>query len=85
MATEANSTIEQKEVASTLSTADNSIVENNSAHDEDANAPATSNEKEEPETPGSDLDDQTVYPPMMTKVAVGIGLAFAIFLVYPLS
>ena len=80
MASEAISTIEKKEPPSTLTTADNSIAEKILIPE----ALATKLDNE-PEAPGSGVEDETQYPAMITRIAVGIGLALTFFLVLPLT
>ena len=66
-------------------TAQNSVLEKTptpvpSVHSDDKENKDAKDAKETQEEP---LDDEAKYPPMPTKVAVGIGLALAVFLVSP--
>jgi hypothetical protein len=61
----------------TLHTANTSVLEKPSP------APESLNQETEKSDPT--VDDDTVYPGTLTKVGVGIGLAFAVFLVTPES
>jgi hypothetical protein len=80
-----------KDVAnSALTTADNSILEKASPAPEEARAEARSieqstvnNEDTATASPSEQTgEDDTVYPGLMTKIGVGIGLALAVFLVH---
>jgi hypothetical protein len=90
MAEEQRNTTEQKEVASSsqVSSGNNSLVEKTTSleNGDPAATPQTTDEKiEDPLSAGVDApaspDDLPVYPGMLTKVAVGVGLALAVFLV----
>jgi hypothetical protein len=61
----------------TLHTTDTSVLEKSSPTPESIN--------QDSEKLDTTFDDDTVYPGTLTKVGVGIGLAFAVFLVTPES
>jgi hypothetical protein len=70
---------------STLTTADNSILEKASPAPASIHSNNNIKTEETQPTTTTDDEDETQYPPMLTKVGVGVGLALAVFLVLPPS
>jgi hypothetical protein len=76
-ATSEATAMENKEMAPTLSTSQ-SVLEKPSPAPESIHS-ETKNQENKTEPASNEI----VYPKMLTKVGVGVGLALAVFLVYP--